>query len=355
MSKSAGKRNKKRSNSKLNDQRQQGSRIAGQRSGAPAQKPNSRNMAQKAQPTPQNKKKQPKIQPQNKPTQSPAQRRKTNQAYNQAVVHRNVKGRKHGSRGRNFIMYYILGAVVIITVLIILSNTVLFNCSSITVEGNSRYTAEQIISQSGLEKGENLLHIDAEAAKKRIFTSFSYLDKVEVQKCFPTRINIVVQEAEKWFQVTSGGNTAAVSRLGRIVELGSDSGLPTVKGYEPAELVPGAMLSSTDSGKNQIPMQILEAAEKCGIKDIVVIDITDRFDISIDCGDDITLEIGGISDIESKFTAAVQAMKSEHSGVILDLRQPDKLFARDKVEEQQILPTLGGTQESTAEGSPEAA
>ena len=57
-------------------------------------------------------------------------------------------------------MYYILAAIIIIIVLAVLSNTVLFNCTSIEVEGNSRYTAEQIIAPSGLETGQNLLHID---------------------------------------------------------------------------------------------------------------------------------------------------------------------------------------------------
>ena len=96
-----------------------------------------------------------------------AQRRRTDRAINQATVHRSVKGRRRGSRGGNYIMYYILAAIVIIIVLAVLSNTVLFNCTSIEVEGNSRYTAEQIIAPSGLETGQNLLHIDSGDAEKR--------------------------------------------------------------------------------------------------------------------------------------------------------------------------------------------
>ncbi len=367
MLKSTEKKDMKRSNGKMNNQRQQNIRPNEQHSVrkplAQINQPAPKKNPPKTQPKPRSDHQTTQPKPRNKPVQNASQRRMTNKAYNNAVVHRSVKGRKRGSRGRNFIMYYILAGIVIITVLIILSNTVLFNCSSITVEGNSRYTAEQIITQSGLEMGKNLLHTDTEAARARIYTAFSYLDSVEVQKCYPTRINIVVREAEKWFQVKDGAQTAAVSRLGRIVELGGDSSLPAVIGYDPEQLIAGAMLSSNESGKGQLPMQLLEAAEKCGVKDITVIDMTDRFDISIDCGDNITLEIGGIADIERKLTAAVQAMKTERSGVVLDLRQPDKLFARDKVDEQQILPTLGGTEEPTgeptgepaAEGSPEAA
>ena len=174
---------------------------------------------------------------------TPEQRRRTNQAYHKATVHRDVKSKRRGRRGGNYVMYYILGAAVIITVLIILSNTLLFNCTSIEVEGNSRYTAEQLITQSGIEKGQNLLHIDADSAQSRIFAAFPYIDDVEVQKSFPTKVKIVVQEAEKWFQVSSGGVNAAVSRMGRIVELGSTPGLPVIEGYDPTDISPGIKLT----------------------------------------------------------------------------------------------------------------
>ena len=287
------------------------------------------------------------------PAQSREQRRRTDRAYRQATVQREVKSRRCSRRGGNLVMYYILAAAVIITVLIILSNTVLFSCSSIEVTGNSRYTAQQIVMQSGLETGQNLLHIDASAAANRISAAFPYIDMVEVQKSFPTKINIVVQEAEKWYQVSSGGVNAAISRLGRIVELGSTEGLTVVEGYEPEDLVPGKILSSKDNGKTQIPAQILEAAEAEGITGVTRIDMTDRFDISIDCGNNITLQIGGISDLSVKLAEAASAMKIERANVYIDLRTQEKMFVRDKVVEQ-VLPDIGNTSESTAESTAEA-
>ena len=280
---------------------------------------------------------------------TPEQRRRTNQAYHKATVHRDVKSKRRGRRGGNYVMYYILGAAVIITVLIILSNTLLFNCTSIEVEGNSRYTAEQLITQSGIEKGQNLLHIDVDSAQSRIFAAFPYIDDVEVQKSFPTKVKIVVQEAEKWFQVSSGGVNAAVSRMGRIVELGSTPGLPVIEGYDPTDISPGIKLTSKEAGKTDLPAQILEAAEENGIAGVSHIDLTDRFDITIDCGDNITLEIGGASDLGIKFAEASAAIKQEHSNVVIDLRAQEKIFVRNKNDQEQVLPDLGPTSEGTAE------
>lgn len=279
-----------------------------------------------------------------------AQQRRTDRAINQATVHRSVKGRKRGSRGGNYIMYYIFAAIIIVIVLAVLSNTVLFNCNSIEVEGNSRYTVEQILSPSGLEVGQNLLHINTAQAEKRISAALNYIDMVEVSKVFPTKIKITVKEAEKWFLVSQAGVTAAVSRMGRIVELGSESGLPTVVGYEAEELIPGAALTSAESGKTSLPLQLLEKAESCGITGITLIDLTDRFDISIECGDNITLEIGGIADIDSKLAVGAEVLKYENANVTINLKNPNKPSARDKVA-SSVLPALGESAESTAEAA----
>ena len=266
------------------------------------------------------------------------------------TVHRSVKGRRRGSRGGNYIMYYILAAIIIIIVLTVLSNTVLFNCTSIEVEGNSRYTAEQIIAPSGLETGQNLLHIDSGDAEKRISAALTYIDMVDVSKVFPTKIKITVKEAEKWFLVSQDGVTAAVSRMGRIVELGSESGLPTIVGYDAVELTPGATLTSSENGKTQLPLQILEKAEHCGITGITRVDLTDRFDISVDCGDNITLQLGGIADIDSKFAVGAEVLQYEQANVTINLKNPNKPSAKDKIV-SAALPSLNGTAESTAEAA----
>ncbi len=299
---------------------------------------------------------------------TPEQRRKTNQAYKNATVQRNVRSRRRGSRGGNYVMYYILAAAVIVTVLIVLSNTVLFNCTAIEVEGNyiSEGTEEQdtekqnakknnITAQSGIEIGQNLLHIDTEAAQQRILAADPYIDEVEVQKSFPTTIKITVHKAEKWFQVSSGGVNAAVSRLGRIVELGSTPGLPVIEGYDPAELSPGKTLTSEEEGKTSIPSQLLESAEKNGITDISLIDMTDRFDISIDCGDNITLLIGGAADIDVKFAEAAKVIEQEQANAVIDLRTDEKIFVRDKNSQEQVLPNLEETHEQTSEAVTEQA
>lgn len=139
-------------------------------------------------------------------------------------------------------------------------------------------------------------------------------------------------------------------RMGRIVELGSESGLPTIVGYDAVELTPGATLTSSENGKTQLPLQILEKAEHCGITGITRVDLTDRFDISVDCGDNITLQLGGIADIDSKFAVGAEVLQYEQANVTINLKNPNKPSAKDKIV-SVALPSLNGTAESTAEAA----
>lgn len=332
---------------------------AARRSGAPGRRNTAQNSAKRPAPRngarPGNARREPQraqrpaqdIRKGSRPQMSREQQRRTDRAYNKATVHRSGSGRKRGSRGRNYSLYYLIATALIIVVLIVLANTVLFKCSTIEVEGNSRYTAEQIIAPSGIETGQNLLHIDTKGAESRIKAALSYIDDVEVKRSLPTRIKIKVQEAEKWFQVTSNGVTGAVSRMGRIVELGSQEGLPTVTGYDPVDIAPGVALSSNEKGKTDIPSLILSKAEEHGISGVTSIDMTDRFDIRIDCADNITLLLGGVSDIDGKLSEAAAIMAQEGSDVTINLHSLEKVFVRDKVNEQvQPLPEAGATAES---------
>ena len=46
---------------------------------------------------------------------------------------------------------------------------------------------------------------------------------------------------------------------------------------------------------------------------------------------------------------AAEAIKREEGNVIIDLRTEEKMFVRDKNEQEQVLPELGESAETTAE------
>ncbi len=259
---------------------------------------------------------------------------------------RNPKAQTRRFRGGNYILYYLLAAVVVIIVLIILSNTVLFKCSRIDVAGNVRYKPEEILSVCGIAEGDNLLRVNTANAEKKIADALVYIDSASVKKHFPTRVEITVTEAEKWYCVEQNGITAAISRGGKIVEHCAPEDFPVVHGLEAESLQTGAWLKSKTDGKTGIPSLLLNAAEKAGLRDITTIDITDKFSIKMVIDGRITLELGSSSEAESKLIIAKSIIDSdigENDNVTMLLSNPDKVALRNNQSEMPVHSTASST------------
>lgn len=265
---------------------------------------------------PQNPQKPP-VQP-NKPLQS---------AANKAPQ----KPKRKKYRGGNYSLYYVLGAIVLIIAFVILANTVLFKCRTINVSGNDNYDADEIILASGINVGDNLVKLKPSKAAESIVSSLAYIDEAVVKKSYPTKINITVTEAEKQYCVVAGGTTAAISRRGKIIEHCEAGNLPVVKGYEPETLEVGAWLSSKTNGKSDIPADVFAAAEKAGLKNITVVDVSDKFNIEVSVEDRVILKLGTSDDVVSKLLVAAEIIENqigETEYVTLNLTNPEKVPAQ---------------------------
>lgn len=301
------------------------------------------------------KKPSPKAPEKQTPPVSRSQQKATNKAVNKAVnKSRTKKRKKQGSRGGNYVLYYLFAGIIAIIVFTILAKTVLFDLGTITVEGNTRYTADEIIANSGLTIGTSLLDIDTEKTEEVIIGSLSYIDAAEVKKSYPTKVEIVVKEAERWYVLKAGNDSYIISRLGKIIEEGSDPSLPVVLGYDPLIPEVGRMLSSEEDGKNDLPSLILSAAESAELVGITSIDITDRFEIKVIVEDRVTLDLGLSDSLENKLHIARELIETEISAterVTVNITNPEKAYVRDNniIENDVTAPQLPA--EQTAESS----
>lgn len=259
-------------------------------------------------------------------------------------------------RGGDYTIYWLMALAAFVVVFVILANTVLFNCAEIQTEGSVRYSSEQIIEGSGIKIGDNLLRISTKKAEETVVRAFDYIDTAEVTKIYPTTIKITVKEAEKWFLLCDNGECTAVSRNGKLVDQGEDKSLVHVYGFEPVELAPGCWLASAVEGKNDIPTSILEAADKTGFNRITEIDLTDRFAITVKCGENITLELGNITGIESKLSIAKKLIETEvapGAEVIIRLSDPDKVAIKPVIDESFVVPELPEEPQTAENGTAE--
>lgn len=268
---------------------------------------------------------------------------KTHKEMSKAMNNKTRVRRKPGSRGRNYSFYYLFAVIVVVVVLVVLANTVLFRCTEIEVAGNVRYTPEQIIAGSELKTGDNLLHINAKDAAAKVVEKCLFIDEAEVKKSFPTKLVITVKESQICFSVSDNGTTAGISRGGRVIKYldGTEDAI-VLKGFEPESLELGAWLKSKNDTKNELPWEMLTIMEEAGLTKITEIDVSDRYSPKVTIDNRILLNLGGATELESKFLVAKDLIElhiREDENVIVSLSNPEKPSVRPNNSASQIPET----------------
>lgn len=79
---------------------------------------------------------------------------------------------------------------------IVIGVMIFFKVQTVSVVGNVRYSAEQIIEASGIEAGENLMTISKASAAQGIHTKLPYVLDVRIDRSLPDTVLIEVIECE---------------------------------------------------------------------------------------------------------------------------------------------------------------
>ena len=95
-----------------------------------------------------------------------------------------------GVGSRLLIMAAIVAAV-------IFGVAIFFKVNTVEVQGNTIYSAEEIRSASGIQKGDNLFTLNKEAAAGSIKASLPYVETVSIIRFLPDKIVIEVKESSR--------------------------------------------------------------------------------------------------------------------------------------------------------------
>ena len=132
-----------------------------------------------------------------------------------------------GVGSRLLIMAAIVAAV-------IFGVAIFFKVNTVEVQGNAIYSAEEIRSASGIQKGDNLFTLNKEAAAGSIKASLPYVETVSIIRFLPDKIVIEVKESDATFAVTTDTNTMwLINSVGKALEQISDSAPDSALTAEP--------------------------------------------------------------------------------------------------------------------------
>lgn len=108
----------------------------------------------------------------------------------QAKLRRRRRRRNRGGAPTLLILLCVLVAVVAI----LTAMTIFFKVRRVVIQGDTRYTQEEITIASGLHDGDNLILFNKFRAIDGIFSACPYLDTIKMRRRLPDTVEIVVTE-----------------------------------------------------------------------------------------------------------------------------------------------------------------
>lgn len=157
-----------------------------------------------------------------------------------------ARQRRHKSyrnrRGRFGTLSKLL-SVLAVAAAVIVAFVVFFRVNHIEVEGNDRYTAEEIIEASGIQLGDNLVVLPKGRIASSILTKLPYVEVVIPQRALPDGVILKVTERKAAASINSGEGRWLISAQGKLLEsaIGNEtvveiSGLTALAPYAGSEL-----------------------------------------------------------------------------------------------------------------------
>lgn len=173
--------------------------------------------------------------------------------------------RSRRDRGRFGALYICVCALLVLGALF-LACVVFFRVQTIQIEGEHRYTQEDIIQASGVSVGDDLLFLDKYRIQRQIRSQLPYIESVYPQRILPDRVVITVVEcvpaAALWHQDTWW----LINSSGKLLESVSQppSDCPVIDGITPLTPEAGTRVVVSDEEQNRwsCALALLTALER---------------------------------------------------------------------------------------------
>lgn len=218
---------------------------------------------------------------------------------------RNPKYRKQRTA-----LFYIFIIVSLVFLAMVISTTVFFKIEEITVSGQSNYSHEEIIKQSGIIKGENLFLCNDDQVKENIQKALPYVSDVHVHKTLPNSVEIIVMQALPDAQFEVNGSYIVIDRNSRVLEIRNDKkvGCALLIGSNPISYEISSVVSYQKQDTNKIIDEIISGFNYNNLTNITQIDFTDAFNIKVLYDNRIVIELGNSTEIKYKIDMANTVM-----------------------------------------------
>lgn len=226
-------------------------------------------------------------------------------------------------------------------ILYLLSAFVFFKTESITVtgvdgkEGSAYYSAQEIISASGVETGSSLVNISKGDIEERIEKSLPYIGAVTVKRDYPSSLLIEVEDTGAYFALRNG-NYILLNKDFKVLETSSEEakGCAELIGVPIISAVAGEKLEFSDDAYRDRISSLLSACENAELGNITKFDFSNIANVRFVIGGKITVIVGTVTNLSEKLSLAVKTISAEtennpNARVIIDVTDAERSYVRD--------------------------
>lgn len=192
----------------------------------------------------------------------------------------------------------------------------MFHVQNIEVEGNSYHSAEEIIAASEIVIGQEVLAISKDDVCPRIYQKCKYVDSISIVRSF-NKVKIVVTERKNVMYTEFNGKYYSLDRNFRVLEETSDEAafssflkvkLPTIASLT----VGGTLCFENEETDRSYITELIDTLEKEGVlPDVTSVDFSKKYSVSYVLSDTCRVEIGKVSQIETKLLIAEQILQTK--------------------------------------------
>lgn len=227
-----------------------------------------------------------------KKTNNPKTSRNSQLSGDERIVNRTNQRRKKNKRKKMITRIVLL--VVFLCAGITLALTMFFNISEITVTGDTVYSSEEIIAQSDVSVGDNLIFISKSKINERISTELPYVGSVKIKRHLPTKLELVITKTDAVYAVAQNGYFTLLNEDGKVLEkdleyIGENLILLNIGEIESIETGKPVL-----AGANYLEklMSVRKICDENGLDGITSMDLSNLYDIKLIYQGRITLDLG---------------------------------------------------------------
>lgn len=228
-------------------------------------------------------------------------------------------------------------ALVALLVVVVLSTTVLFNITNINVaKTGAIYSANEIISASGLNNGDNMVRTDFDKVCGRIEKNLPYVLEATVTKKLSGEVTISIKDTTAAIFIEASQGYAVADINGKVLEIleevPEEANFMVIRTSNALEAVPGELFAFADEEEKALYDELVKQLKTLGIfESITAIDISDRSSIKLEYQNRFRLLVGSVDELEVKLRGGLETIKAEDSKdpttvAEINLTIPKKVF-----------------------------